>query len=385
MAQVQGYCDGRFSKVRELMRGFIESGEEVGASLCVNLQGEDVVDIWGGYADASNNTPWEKDTIVNVFSTTKIVTNIACLVLISRGKLDPQDTVAKHWPEFGENGKADITIAQVLSHTAGVCGWEEKMELEDVCDSERAASKLAKQAPWWTPGTKLGYHAVTQGAMVGEIVRRIAGKSIQQFVEDEMAGPLGADFQLGARKEDRPRVGPVIAPPGPPIQEVLAQMGDSIATKTLLNPFLDAPAANTDIWMSSTLGSLNGHTNARALAKLVSCLSLRGMSADGRVELLSPDTVSTALAEHASGVDMVTGGHARRGLGVYLASPGTTAGWLPDGKVCWGSGWGGSAVVMDADRGLTIAYAMNKMASGENLSAKAYITAAYEALGVKID
>ena len=388
MAEVQGHCDARFSKLRNLMEESIASGQDIGASLCINLNGEDnVVDIWGGYANESTKKPWEKDTVVNVFSTTKSVTNLAALMLISRGVLRPEDKVAQHWPEFASNGKSEVTVGQVLSHTAGLSAWQDTMTLEDICDVETATDKLARQATLWVPGTAMGYHGLTQGFLVGELVRRTTGMSLEEFVTEEICRPLGVgtDFQYGCRKEDRTRVAPVIPPPGPSIQEVLSQMGyeeDSILVCTLCNPEPRAEDADTELWQSSMLGSVNGHTNARALVKILSCFSLDGTCAEGGHRLLSADTVRLALTEHASGMDLVTGRSGRRGFGIYLTGPGSgiAEGKLPEGNVGWGSEWGGSIVVMDSDRRLTIAYTMNRMLNGEHPSPAAYIKAVYEIL-----
>ncbi|KAJ4311492.1 hypothetical protein N0V84_010410 [Fusarium piperis] len=394
MAQVQGHCDARFSKLRDLMQEFIASGQDIGASLCVNINGEDnVVDIWGGYADASTKKLWERDTVVNVFSTTKLVTNLAALMLISRGVLRPEDKVAQHWPEFAANGKSEVTVGQVLAHTAGLSAWQDNMTLEDICDVKVATDKLARQATLWAPGSAMGYHGVTQGFLVGELVRRKTGMPIEKFVTEEICRPLGdeADFQLGCRKTDWNRVAPVVPPPGPSIQEMLTQQAgyeeDSIVARTFCNPFLRAEDTETELWRSSALGSVNGHTNARALVKILSCFSLGGICAEGGYRLLSEDTVKLALAEHATGIDLATGRSGRRGLGIYLTGPGSgiVEGKLPAGSVGWGSGWGGSIVIMDYDRGLTIAYVMNRMLNQEHPSPAAFIKAVYDILGVTLD
>lgn len=389
MAQVQGYCNAQFSKLRDLMQEFIASRQDIGASLCINVDGDNVVDIWGGYADVSTKKPWEKDTVVNVFSTTKLVTNLAALMLISRGVLRPEDKVAQHWPEFATNGKSEVTVGQVLTHTAGLCAWQDDMTLEKICDTEAATDKLARQATLWAPGSAMGYHGMTQGFLVGELVRRKTGMSIEKFVMEEICRPLGdgTDFQLGCRKEDWNRVAPVVPPPGPSIQEALSQYDqDSIVVRTLCNPSLSAEDANTELWRSSVLGSVNGHTNARALVKILSCFSLGGACAESGYRLLSAETVKLALTEHAIGTDLVTGRSGRRGLGIYLTGPGSgiVEGKLPEGSVGWGSGWGGSIVVMDSDRKLTIAYTMNRMLNTEHPSPSAYIKAAYEILGVTV-
>ncbi|KAF5574986.1 mest1 [Fusarium subglutinans] len=374
------------------MQESFASGQDIGASLCVNIDGEDVVDIWGGFTDASNKKPWAKDTLVNVFSTTKLVTNLAALMLISRGVLRPEDKVSQHWPEFAANGKSEVTVGQVLTHTAGLSAWQDDMTLEDICDTREATDKLARQKTMWTPGTKMGYHGLTQGFLVGELVRRKTGMSIDEFIKEEICRPLGVwtDFQLGCREEDCRRVAPVVPPPGPSIQELLSQQvgydPDSILARTLCNPSPLAEDANTALWRSSVLGSVNGHTNARTLVKILSCYSLGGICAGGAHRLLSPETVDLALSEHAKGTDLVTGRSGRRGLGIYLTGPGSgiVEDQLPNGKVGWGSGWGGSMVVVDRDRRLTIAYTMNRMLNTAHPSPAAYIQAIYDILGVTL-
>jgi CubicO group peptidase (beta-lactamase class C family) len=237
----------------------------------------------------------------------------------------------------------------------------------------------------------MGYHGITQGFLIGELVRRKTGMSIDKFVTEEICRPLGdgTDFQPGCRKEDWNRVAPVGPPPRPSIQEALSKAGfeqDSIVVRTLCNPSLKAEDANTALWRSCALGSVNGHTNARALVKILSCFSLSGTCAGGGYRLLSAETVKLALTEHAIGTDVVTGRSGRRGLGIYLTGPGSgiVEGKLPEGSVGWGSGWGGSIVVVDSDRRLTLAYAMNRMLSEEHPSPAAFIKAVYKILRVTI-
>src|SRR5215218_9221253 len=212
MAEVHGSCDDRFSGVREALARNLEA-DELGASIAVDLDGETVVDLWGGYRDAEHTTPWAEDTIVNVWSTTKTVLNLAALMLVDRGVLDPFSPVAKYWPEFAANGKENIEVRHLMSHTSGVSGWEQPFVAEDMYDWNTSTSRLAAQAPWWEPGTASGYHANNQGHLVGEVIRRITGKHLKQFVAEEIAGPLGADFQIGAVEADWGRIAPVVPPP----------------------------------------------------------------------------------------------------------------------------------------------------------------------------
>src|SRR6478609_5952286 len=199
---VHGHADARFDKVADALADELSTGAEVGAAIAVDIEGELVVDIWGGHADADRTVPWGEDTIVNVWSSTKTVTALAALILIDRGLLDLFTPVAEYWPEFGSNGKQNIEVRHILSHTSGVTGWEAPFTFEDLYDWEKATTLLAGQAPWWPPGTASGYHMLNLGHLVGEIVRRITGMTLKEFVRQEIAEPLDADFQIGARPDD---------------------------------------------------------------------------------------------------------------------------------------------------------------------------------------
>ena len=176
MAEVHGTADARLEPVREALAEQLEHGEELGASIVVDVGGETLLDIWGGWCDEERTTPWTEDTIVNVWSTTKTVTSLAALMLVDRGQLDPYEKVATYWPEFAENGKDQIEVRHLMSHTSGVSGWDQPFVVEDMYDWDKSTARLAEQAPWWEPGTASGYHAQNQGHLVGEVIRRVSGK-----------------------------------------------------------------------------------------------------------------------------------------------------------------------------------------------------------------
>ncbi|WP_413783560.1 serine hydrolase domain-containing protein [Mycolicibacterium neoaurum] len=209
---VDGVCDPRFEQVADALGRAIDDGEECGAAIAIDIGGELVVDIWGGHADAARTTPWTADTIVNVWSSTKNVTALAGLMLIDRGLVLAQTPVAEVWPEFGAGGKDRIEFRHLLTHSSGVSGWDQPVTPEDILDWDRSTTMLAAQSPWWEPGSATGYHALTHGHLIGEVVRRVTGKPLKQFVVEEIADPLGADFQIGARPEDVPRIAEIIAP-----------------------------------------------------------------------------------------------------------------------------------------------------------------------------
>jgi CubicO group peptidase (beta-lactamase class C family) len=375
LAEVHGRCDERFAGVRDALARHLD-GDELGASVAVDLDGETVVDIWGGFRDAERTTPWTRDTIVNVWSTTKCVLNLAALMLVDRGELDVHAPVGDYWPEFSAKGKKDVEVRHLMSHTSGVSGWEQPFSIRDMYDWEPACERLAAQRPWWEPGTASGYHAKNQGHLVGEVIRRITGHTFKQFVTDQIAGPLQADFQIGARETDWNRIAPVIAPPP---EEEAPLDPESVHGKTYLGPKSSVKAANSPEWRLADLGALNGHSNARGVLDVLRVLSLGG--AAGGVRLLKPETIDLVFEQQSDGVDLVLGEPFRFGIGYCLGSP--VVPYVPAGRTFFWGGWGGSLAVMDLDRRLTISYMMNRMAPGILGSARseAYVRAVYDAVG----
>lgn len=359
MAEVHGTCDPRFGAMRELLGASLDSGDDLGASVAVTVDGKSVVDIWGGWADVERTRAWTADTITNVWSTTKTMTALSALVLVDRGELDVFAPVARYWPEFAANGKDRIEVRHLMSHTSGVSAWAQPVTVEDIYDWEKSTSMLAAQAPWWEPGTASGYHALNQGHLVGEVIRRITGQSLGTFFAREVAKPLGADFHIGLDPTDFPRVSNVVPPPPLPID--LASLDpDSVAVKTFTGPAPEASVAWTADWRRAEIGAANGHGNARSVARIQSVVACGG-EVDG-VRLLSPKTCELVLREQANGVDLVLGVPVRFGIGYGL--PNETVPHLPAGRVCYWGGWGGSAIVVDLDHRMTIAYVMNRMGEG---------------------
>jgi CubicO group peptidase (beta-lactamase class C family) len=346
-----GTCSARFEPLRELFTSKLESGEDLGASVALNIDGEMVVDLWGGRADEARTAPWTEHTITNVFSTTKAMTALAALVLVDRGQLDLDATVASYWPEFAANGKAGIKVRHLLVHTSGVSGWEQPITLEDLYDWDKSTALLAAQAPWWEPGTASGYHALNYGHLIGEVIRRITGQRLGEFFAAHVAGPLGADFHIGLAPSEFHRVANVVPAPSPSDAPQLDP--NSVAFKTWTNPAMSPETTWTEGWRRADIGAANGHGNARSLARLQSAVACGGV-VDG-VRLLSPQMIDRIFEVPFTGIDLVTGTPARWGLGYGL---------LSGGRLAFGGGTGGSAVIIDADRRMTFAYVMNKMAPG---------------------
>ena len=360
MADIRGVCDTRFEAVRGALARNLDSGEELGASLVVDIDGEIVIDMWGGFCDQARVIPWSEHTITNVWSSTKTVTSLAALVLADRGELDVDAPVAAYWPEFAANGKQGVLVRHLMSHSSGVSGLDQPAAVEDLYDWQKATSRMAAQAPWWEPGTASGYHALNYGHLVGELVRRVSGKPLKQFVADEIAGPLGADFQIGAAESDWARIADVVPPP--PLPFDLEALGpDSAVVKTLTGPAIEAGVANTPGWRLADIGAANGHGNARSVARIMSVVS-RGGQVDG-VRLLRPGTIDLIFREQLNGIDLVLGVPLRLGIGYGLPRLDLLP-WLPDGKTCFWGGWGGSMIIMDTGRRMTISYMMNKMGPG---------------------
>ncbi len=379
MTNVHGHIDARFDKVAEALAEEVNSGAEVGAAIAIDIDGECVLDIWGGYADAAKTIPWGEDTIINVWSSTKTVTSLAALMLADRGLLDLDATVATYWPEFAANGKQDVRVRHLLSHTSGVSGWQEPITVEDIYDLEKACSRLAAQAPWWEPGTASGYQALNYGHLIGELVRRTTGKSLKDFVHDDIAGPLEADFQIGAKPEDFGRIAQLIPPP--PFDIPFDQLPeDSPMRKTFTNPTPDAEVTHTAEWREADLGAVNGHGNARSLARMLSPVSLGG-TANG-VELLSAKTIERIFDVQSHGTDLVLGVPMKFGIGYGLPTPEAVPFVPPDEKICFWGGWGGSMVLMNPDRRTTATYVMNKMGLGilGNERTARYASLIYEAI-----
>jgi CubicO group peptidase (beta-lactamase class C family) len=285
--------------------------------------------------------------------------------------------VGDYWPEFSAKGKKNVLVRQLMSHTSGVSGWEQPFSIRDMYDWESSTERLALQRPWWEPGTASGYHANNQGHLVGEVIRRITGKTFKRFVAEEIAGPLGADFQVGAREGDWDRIAPVVPPP-PPDVDFRTLDPQSVLVKTYTGPVASPKAANSPEWRRADLGALNGHSNARGVLQVLRTLSLGGEA--GGVRLLSPKTIDLVFEQQADGVDLVLGERFRWGIGYCLGSP--VVPYVPEGRTFFWGGWGGSMIVMDLDRRLTISYMMNRMAPGILGSdrAEAYIRAVYAAL-----
>ncbi|MCX5403336.1 beta-lactamase family protein [Streptomyces sp. NBC_00335] len=348
MNDIKGYCEPQFGAVHEALAGLLAK-EDVGASAAVFIDGEPVVDLWGGYADADRSADWEGSTLTCVNSTTKNMTALCALILADRGLLDLSAPVAAYWPEFAAAGKEGVLVRHVLSHTAGLPDLPGLRSVEELYDWEAVTAGLAARAPSWEPGTAAGYHALTFGFLVGEIVRRVTGLGIGEFFAQEVAGPLGADFHIGLPAEHDHRVAPLIPPPSlTDAYAASAPPGPDGARREDTAVAVRGRDVNSPAWRRAQIPAVNGFGNARSVALVQSALANRGTA--GGVRLLSPQGCEPAWQEVFAGPDRVLGTPMcwTAGFGKF----GNTFGW---------GGWGGSLVVSDPDARMTVAYVMNQM------------------------
>ena len=374
---VDGFIHDRFAPVRAAFETNLANGSDVGASYCATVEGEVVVDLWGGFADEARTRPWARDTIINVYSTTKTMTALTALLVADRGELDFDAPVARYWPEFAANGKQDIKVSHLMSHAAGLSGWKEPITKEDLYDWDKATNLLAAQAPFWAPGSASGYHAITQGYLVGEVVRRITGKSLGTVFREEIAEPLGADFHIGLPASEDGRVADLIPPP-PGVA-----IGDGVQTELQQNmshnPGVDVLATRTRAWRGAEIPAAGGTGNARSIALVHTILANGGMARGRR--FMSEAGCRKALELQIEGDDLILGMPARFGMGFGLAG-GTMP--LPNPNTIFWGGYGGSLVIIDMDARTTFGYAMNRMAGTTTGDMRAFSLgmAMWQALGL---
>ncbi|MFB6549677.1 serine hydrolase domain-containing protein [Streptomyces sp. NPDC056405] len=362
-AQVHGHCDTRFTAVRTVFEENFRDRGELGAAVTVTVDGATVVDLWGGWADAARSRPWERDTLVNVWSTSKGPTALCAHVLADRGLLDLDAPVAVYWPEFAAAGKEKVLVRHLLSHRAGLSGLREPHSAAQLYDWDLTTGRLAAMEPWWEPGTRSGYHAITYGFLVGEVVRRVSGLLPGAFLEREVTGPLGIDFTIGLPEKESGRAAELVHPRVTSDSEqaaVFAQLAPA-AVAALTNPPIGATEANTAAWRAAEIPATNGHGTARAVAALYGILAGRG-SYDGH-RVLSREAAERVREGQGACRDLVLGaGFAHEtevGLGLWLSGPNGSYG--PNPRAFGHDGFGGSCGLADPDAGVSLGYVMNRM------------------------
>jgi CubicO group peptidase (beta-lactamase class C family) len=366
-ASVGGTCQPRFERVRGTFARAFEAGEETGAAVAVVVDGEPVVDLWGGVADEVGSRPWERDTLVNVYSTTKGMTALCAHRLVEEERLRLDEPVATYWPEFGAAGKERISLRWLLSHRAGLAAVRRPLPDDALYEWDAMASALAAEEPWWTPGDGHGYHAVTFGWLVGEVVRRVTGEGLGAYFRRTFAEPLGMDFHIGLADDEHGRVADMSAiplpdpdAPGVQLASVILSDPEGVAARAFLNPSSLAAGPNLPAWRRAEIPGANGHGTARGLARIYGALA-NGGAIDG-THVLAPESIARCHAEQSKGPDRVLGISTRFGLGFMLSQPRVRGGTIGRGSRTFGHpGAGGSVGFADPDHHVGFAYVMNRM------------------------
>jgi CubicO group peptidase (beta-lactamase class C family) len=355
--RIQGFTTPDFEPVRAAFAANFERDDgyrELGSSLAVFSKGELVVDLHGGWRDAERRVPWTGDTLVNIWSATKGLAAIAVAMLVDEGKLDYGRKVSDYWPEYGCNGKEETLVSHIMSHQAGLPGFEEPTALEDFYDWPVVTERLARQAPMWVPGTKNSYHAMTYGFLAGELIRRASGLMPGEYLAEKIRGPLGADAFIGLPESEEHRVAPLLPSVLQRDFEPVAMPPEAVIAVT--NPDMSPTLPNRRAWRAAQIPAGNGHATAMGLARVYGAVA-NGGALDG-VRLMGPETIARLCELQTDRTDILLGMPAmwRQGLSgnvenMYGPLP-TTVGH---------SGWGGSFGCVDPVRNVGIGYVLNQM------------------------
>ena len=360
--ETQGRFDEKFKSIVDCYENQFELGLDIGSSLAITYEGEMVVDIWAGNRDRAQSLPWEENTIVNVFSSTKNATSLAAYVLADRGQLDFFAPVAEYWPEFAQKGKENILVSHIMSHSSGLPGWDVPVAGEDLYDPDKVAALFETQEPWWEPGTALGYHAISVGNLMGEIIKRISGKTVGNFFRDEIAKPLDIDFHIGLEDKHHSRVAEIHQAVEANPEDLFELEEGSVMQKVMTNGIITAPDANTTEWRRAEIPAAGGHGNGRSIAESMALIANKGTYKGKRI--FSEDLIKHALEEQIRGNDLVLVEPLRWGIGFGLPIDNVSwMGYLEEGACFW-AGWGGSMSIADTNKKVSFGYAPCLMEEG---------------------
>jgi CubicO group peptidase (beta-lactamase class C family) len=397
---IQGFCEPRFTAVgEEFERNFALRGE-VGAAVTVIVDGEPVVDLHGGVADPESGRPWTDDTLVHVWSCTKGATALCAHILAARGELDVDAPVVDYWPEFAKNGKERVLVRHLLAHQTGLPAVRAPLAPRAFCDWAAMTEALAAEEPFWEPGTRHGYHALTFGFLVGEVVRRVSRRPLGEFFRTEVAEPLGLDFWMDLPAELEPRVAPVI----PADMTALGDMLPSLHVAAMSDPsslpglmlfnnggLLQPGESDSRAAHAAVIGAIGGITDARGLAGMYRPLALGGAYGDVRLVDEGQIAIMNRVVS-ASGMDAVLQVPTRWTLGFakaidnrYLLPPGDREGILLSDEAFGHSGLGGSIGFADPRARLSFGYVMNQQGPGLGINdrGQSLVDATYQALGYR--
>jgi len=375
---IDGFCDHRFTHLRDAFAENFANRGEPGAAIALCINGRVVADLWGGWRDAARTEPWQRDTLVNFFSVSKALCSIAALRLVEQGRLDLDKPVADVWPEFAQAGKSAITTRQILSHRAGLPSIRKPMSEGSAIEWTQMTEALAEQEPWWEPGTAHGYHVNTFGFLVGEVLRRIDGRTIGTILREDIATPLDADVHIGLPAAEHHRVAEFLWPAVTPTQDM------PTANQLMrFNAYWNPPGisgggwVNRPEWRLAEIPSTNGHGTARGVARVYTALANAG-EING-IHILEVDTLRTATTEHSCGIDLISQRPSRFGLGFQLTQPERPLG--PNAGAFGHFGAGGSLGFCDPESGVAFGYVTNDMGPRwQNPRNKALLDAIYASL-----
>ncbi len=377
-APVRGHCDPRFRAVRKQFQQNFADHSETGAALAVTLHGELVIDLHGGWMDARHSKPWANDTIVCCYSVGKAICAILCWRLAERDALDIDRRAAEYWPEFARNGKAEIPFRWLLTHQAGLAAIRKPLPRGAMLDWDMMTGALAEQEPWWPPGTAHGYHSNTQGFLIGEVIRRVTGRSIGSWLQSDLSRPIGLDFHFGTKPEHDARTADMLPMQQPP--DLLRAPPNPLQTLANRNPphIQSGPGSqNTREYRAAEFPSTTGHGSARGLARLFGALAGNGVL-DG-FPVLDPSTIGHMSQEQVYGVDYILGRPTRFASGFQMTMAERPLG--PNPRTFGHFGGGGSLAFADPDAGVGWGYVMNQGRGGwQHRHTRRLIDLFYEAL-----
>jgi CubicO group peptidase (beta-lactamase class C family) len=375
-ASISGVCEPQFRRVEEAFAANFAARGEIGAAVCVYHRGRAVVDLWGGFRDAARTAPWEKDTLVCMMSIGKSMAALSVLVLVQRGRLSLDDTVATHWPEFAQAGKSQITVRQLLGGQAALI-YTDSAPRGAILHWDEMVHAIERQAPEWPPGTRGAYHSTTYGFFTGELVRRVDGRPFLQFFREEVTSPLQVEYRFGLSAEDEKRVADIIPNSASSTVSLIEQPDSNIGRAWRVRPEEPGLLYNLPSFRRAVIPSGNGHSHARGTARIFALLA-NGGELDG-VRLLSPELIDEARTPQWDGACGLTGRPYRYGLGFFLNKPPLTP-FGPNSRAFGHPGLGGAVGISDPENALAFSYSPNWLCAGEGVGdrSEALIHAAFE-------